>query len=266
MRRAGLLLLLALAGCEAPSGGKAEAPAQAPQVRNSPPEAEAPQPAASSVAEATADYEFNYSWPAEVTAHPELARSLAAERDAALAQLKQDTRAERAAAQADGFEFRPHGLHMRWLRAADLPRWLSLSAEISAYTGGAHPNSGFTSLIWDKRAGRRLQPLELFQSAGAFDAAVRETFCDKLDAERAERRGAPVNRASGDGFDECITPSEQTLVLGSGNGRTFDRMTILIGPYAAGPYAEGSYEIDLPVTAAVLNAVKPELRTEFTAR
>lgn len=268
MRRVALLLALAVAGCDAPAGKSGDAAPQAVAVSS---EGAAVQPAvaasgAAEVSEATEDYEFNYSWPAEVSAHPALARSLAAERDAALARLKQDTRGERAAAMADGYEFRPHGFHVRWLRAADLPRWLSLSAETSTYTGGAHPNGGFDSLIWDKQARRRLPPLDLFQSAGAFDAAVREPFCARLDAERAERRGAPVNRASGDQFDACITPSEQTVLLGSSNARTFDRMTILVAPYAAGPYAEGTYEIDLPVTAAVLDAVKPELRAEFSAR
>ena len=55
----------------------------------------------------------------------------------------------------------------------------------------------------------------------------------------------------------------QTLILGSRNHKTFDRIGFLIAPYEAGPYAEGSYEVTLPVTPAVLAAVKPEWRGAF---
>ena len=37
--------------------------------------------------------------------------------------------------------------------------------------------------------------------------------------------------------------------------KTFDRIGILIGPYVAGPYAEGSYEFTFPVDSAVIDAV-----------
>jgi hypothetical protein len=95
------------------------------------------------------------------------------------------------------------------------------------------------------------------------DDALRGPFCDSLDRERAVRRGEPVNRASGDDFDACIAPSEQTLILGSTDRKHFNRIGILVSPYAAGPYAEGSYDITVPVTPAVLQAVKPEFRATF---
>ena len=44
-----------------------------------------------------------------------------------------------------------------------------------------------------------------------------------------------------------------------------DRIGILIGPYEAGPYAEGGYEVTLPVTPAILAVVKPEYRASFAA-
>ena len=45
----------------------------------------------------------------------------------------------------------------------------------------------------------------------------------------------------------------------------FDRVGFLIDPYTAGPYAEGTYEVTLPVTRAILAAVKPEYAESFTA-
>ena len=64
-------------------------------------------------------------------------------------------------------------------------------------------------------------------------------------------------------FDQCIDPTASTVILGSSNKQQFDRIGILIAPYEAGPYAEGDYEITLPVTKAVLAAVKPQYRSVF---
>jgi hypothetical protein len=41
------------------------------------------------------------------------------------------------------------------------------------------------------------------------------------------------------------------------------RITFHADPYVAGPYAEGDYDIDLPVTTAVIEAIKPEYRSSF---
>ena len=67
-------------------------------------------------------------------------------------------------------------------------------------------------------------------------------------------------------FDECIDPVKSTVILGSSNKQTFDRIGILVAPYEAGPYAEGDYEVTLPVTQAVLAAVKPEYRAAFSLK
>ena len=40
-------------------------------------------------------------------------------------------------------------------------------------------------------------------------------------------------------------------------------MTFVIGPYSAGPYAEGSYEVALPVDAAMRGAIKTEYQDAF---
>ena len=56
------------------------------------------------------------------------------------------------------------------------------------------------------------------------------------------------------------------MIVGSSNGRTFDKVGVLVGPYAAGSYAEGNYEFTLPVTAALMKAVKPEYREAFSVR
>jgi hypothetical protein len=74
-----------------------------------------------------------------------------------------------------------------------------------------------------------------------------------------------VDRTSGDSFDDCLAPSDVTVLLGSSNKQQFNRIGLIADPYAAGPYAEGSYEVTLPVTPALLKAVKPEYRAAFAA-
>ena len=226
--------------------------------------APAPKPRSGGVDARTADYVFSYSWPAQVEAIPALRAHLAADQAERKRTLAGEASGARQAAAADpDLRFVPYTLEVEWQVVTDLPGWLSLSQRNSHFEGGAHPNSGFDSRVWDRKAGRALAPRDLFVSAKALDDALRGPFCDALDRERAVRRGEPVNRASGDDFDACIAPSEQTLILGSTDRKRFDRIGILVSPYAAGPYAEGSYDITVPVTPAVLQAVKPEFRAAF---
>jgi len=53
------------------------------------------------------------------------------------------------------------------------------------------------------------------------------------------------------------------VLLGSSDRKAFNRIGLLAAPYVAGSYAEGTYEVTLPVTPAVLQAVKPEYKAAF---
>lgn len=217
----------------------------------------------------TADYTFSYRWPAAVEAIPALRARMDAEQAGLRRDLARNAAEWREAVASDpdlhpDRRWVPYDLQAEWKVVANLPGWLSLSKAYSIYEGGAHPNHNFGSLVWDRTAGQARKPLDLFVSAKALDAAIGKPFCDALDRQRAERRGAPVNRASGDDFDACIAPSEQTVILGSSNRKTFNRIGILVPHYAAGPYAEGAYDVTVPVTPEVLKAVKPEFRAAFS--
>jgi hypothetical protein len=66
-----------------------------------------------------------------------------------------------------------------------------------------------------------------------------------------------------DGFFPCPPITDLTVLLGSSNKQTFNRIGLIAAPYVAGSYAEGPYEVTLPVTPAVLAAVKPEYKAAF---
>ena len=260
-----LPFVLAACGGEKSAGVSQREATAAPAVISTATASAAALAGASAVEESSELYEFDYSYPAEAGRIRELKAWLDEDGAKLRTQLMADAREGQAAAKEGGFEYHTYASGKKWLKVAETPRFLSLSAELYDYTGGAHPNHGYDALVWDKRARRRLAPLDLFVSAAAFDAALQPKFCDELDKERSKRRGEPVKR-DGSMFYDCIKPSEQTAILGSSNGKLFDKIGILIGPYAAGPYVEGDYEFTFPVTAKLLAAVKPEYRAAFAAK
>ncbi|WP_332819509.1 DUF3298 and DUF4163 domain-containing protein [Sphingopyxis sp.] len=232
----------------APPGGAADVAA-----KNAP---------ASTVKESNDLIEFAYAYPREAAAIPELAAWLdgdrATKRDALIAAAQRD----KAAAEKGEFPYRAHSHLQTWQRVTSTPRFLSLSAEIETYTGGAHGMTGFETLLWDRNRRTQLKPLDLFTSGEAFDAAIREPFCAGIKRAKAAR-GITAEERPDSVFAKCPPASAQTVWLGSSDGRYLDRMTIAIAPYEVGPYAEGSYKINVPVTGALVRALKDEYARDF---
>lgn len=234
-----------------------------------------PSPAASASAEATAsgaravqeetdDFVFDYAYPAEAGNIPELAHLLDRMLDRARETLARRAASAREDARDNGFPYNKFSSSMEWQVVADLPGWLSLSGEITSYTGGAHGNYGIRSLVWDKQAGEAMRGIDLFTSPGALGEALGTRYCEALEALRVER-GTALAAGQG-GFPACPPVDELVVLVGSSDGERFDRLTFYAAPYVAGVYAEGAYEVDLAVDAAVLGAVKPRYREDFAAR
>jgi len=277
MRRNTWMVAVALlaAGCDgaAPS---AATPSQAADARTGGPvlrrnaQASASAPATPatgrSVSVENDVYDFSYSYPAKAAAIPPLKALLDKRLDAARAELVKSAKDDQAEAAKNGYPYRAHSSGAKWQVVTDLPRWLSLSAEMDEYSGGAHGMAFFDGLLWDREQNLARSASDLFISKAALSSVLREPFCALLDKERAKRRGTPVNRNSGDEFDECIDPAEHTVILGSSNGRTFDRIGVLVEPYAAGSYAEGTFDITVPVTERILGSVKPAYKAYFPVK
>lgn len=266
----GMALVLLLAACDLIDPQPQPSSTPTPSASAS---ATAPASGARSVEEETDDFLFAYAYPAQAGNIAPLARLLDARADRLRAQLADQSAQGRADARSNGFPFNKYSSTVTWEVVAETPDYLSLSAELTSYTGGAHGNYGFDSLVWDKRRDRVLQVGEFFTSLAALEEVVGKDLCDLLNAERAKRRGptaaedqATAGIAPDDPFNQCVPLSDTTLLLGSSNGRKFNRIGVQIGPYVAGPYAEGSWEFTLPVTAEVLATVAPEFRDAFAAR
>lgn len=260
--------LIALAGLVAACDGEADPvpTATATPTPTVTATATASSSGARSVAEETDDFLFEYSYPAEAGRIVELASLLDIQLEQRREELASESATARREARQNGFPYNKHSYTAEWKVVADLPGWVSLSADVATYTGGAHGNYTVESMVWDKENERSMNALALFTSPAALEEAFGDRFCNALDRQRAERREELVPEESDNQFDQCPGIEELEILVGSSNGRTFNRLTVYAGPYVAGPYAEGAYEVDLNVDRAILAAVKPEYREAFSAR
>jgi len=205
---------------------------------------------------------FSFTYPAQAQAHAHaqlwrwLRREEALMRDAGTAEAL----AGRREAASSGHPFHPYETVRRWKVITETPRFLSLSVERYDYTGGAHGNTSYASLLWDKIAKERRTSLSLFDPH-ALRAAVMPAFCRQLDAQRRHKRDGTLGGMAE--FNRCIDPIKQAVLLGSSTGSRFNRIGFVVPPYQAGSYTEGMYEVTLPVTATVLKVVKPRWRSYF---
>ncbi|WP_433908842.1 DUF4163 domain-containing protein [Sphingomonas yabuuchiae] len=209
----------------------------------------------------TADYEFSYAYPAAAARIAGLKAWLDADRSRIQAKAARDGAAGRRDAKQSGFPYNRYSFDKTWKVVTDTPRFLSLSADSYSFTGGAHGSPASHGLVWDKSAGRRLDPKAVFTSLPALQSAIRTDYCARLKAEQVKR-----NQGDLSSMNACPPVKDLTVLLGSTNGRAIDRIGLVADPYVAGSYAEGAYEVTLPVTRAVIGAVKPEYRGAFAAR
>lgn len=218
--------------------------------------------AASNVGEENDLIQFSYRYPREAAKIPKLAEWLdsdrATKRDALIAKSHRDE----ARAHQVGFPYRRHSYQQAWQRITSTPRFLSLSSVIETYVGGAHGTTDFETMLWDRNRAMQRHPLDLFTSGEAFDAAIRDDFCAAIwRAKRAKGIAWPEEQEAR--VKACPPASAQTVWLGSSDGRYLDRLTIAIAPYEIGPYAEGDYRINVPVTQALVRAVRPDFARDF---
>lgn len=209
---------------------------------------------------------FAYGWPAAVAAEPSLVARLRGEMERAFNGAMEDARRDRAARGA-AVPFNAHSYRQMWRLSGESGRLLVVDSAVERYAGGAHGALDYETLIYDRRHRRSWSFDDLF-SSGRSPAMVRDRGCALLDRERAKRRGGERPRDGSDSlFWDCPAAAALNPIPADSdrNGR-FDRITLLIAPYSAGPWAEGSYLIDVPVDRALIAALRPAYRSSFEVR
>jgi hypothetical protein len=222
-------------------------------------EAETRPPGTEVIEEVGPAYSFSYSWPLEAAAIPALDILLREDANSERERIR-ETAAESAAEFGTESGAPPHEFTQQWRVDAHLPELVALSAEIYTYAGGAHGNSLYDALIWDRSAREPIAFEDLFTDADAALAAISPAFCAALQQERARRREGEEGR------DDCPAIADHPVALVTGPSGRIETFRVLIEPYAAGSYAEGTYEIDVPISDEFLTLIRARFGTAFVWR
>ena len=263
-----LALPLLLAGCGSPapkadqqsSAASASAVTPAPAPLASPVSVSLPQAGPVALAEKTELLDFKYSWPAAAAKIPALDARLRADARTTQQHMKNQAAKAKSESETGSFPFHSYETSNEWNVEGDTPKLLALRDSFYEYTGGAHGMSGFQFILWDRAIGHDITTLDLFADKTAAMASLKQAFCPALNRERAKRRGAPVPPSDGgtdDWMNGCPDLAKQVLIPGDVKRGRFTTIHVLIGPYEAGPYAEGTYDIVLPITRSLLALAKP---------
>jgi hypothetical protein len=212
------------------------------------------------IRDATPQLSYRWRVAPEAATQPALLKALRSDALKELAKERQDAARDAAEAQKSGFPFRRYETIGDWTLAADTPHLLALQGLAYSFTGGAHGNTGYATRIWDKTTKRELRIDALFSDWPRARKLLEPTYCKALADEQARRRG---NTPLGNDFDKCPSLAEQPIVPFGGLAKFAPQFRVLIGPYGAGPYVEGSYLITAPWPENVRPLVKPEYRADL---
>lgn len=190
------------------------------------------------------DAQVSLTLPDPIKLYPELHTRLYHEGQASLTAFLDQAHKDRAEASADGFPTPAYYHSITWKIAAQSSRFVSLYAEEDDYQGGAHPNSSFQALLWDKSKNDLIPTASLF-APGADMSGVDRFLCHQIEAARAARIGAPVTQ-SGSGFPCPDLKDSRLILIPSTIDGKIGAIDALYAPYEVGPYAEGPYEVRIP--------------------
>lgn len=211
------------------------------------------------------DFEFDFAWPAEAAAIPELVKVLRAEMDRRKAELTAGAEEEHARRDQAGFDFHPFMSSTVYEAVGQSARLLSLRVDVGGYEGGAHGNFGVGSRLWDRRSITEIDVADLFVDRSNRDRLLTQRWCDALNQAREEKRGEPVG--GGGLFDDCPALDDIAIMpVDSDKDGKFERLLFVASPYVAGPWVEGAYEVELAVTPDLIAVLKSEFRPSFVAQ
>lgn len=270
MRRLAMagIMVLALGACgrqdSPPASGPGQERAVAPATAPAPPEVVE----LADVMERDPRYLVGISYPPVAREHPGLARLLKDYADAARAELM-------AAVGGLGDEkpVAPYDLSLAFSVLLDTPELVTVAADGSSYTGGAHGNPLVARFTWLPQAGEQLTAARLVPSADGWALVSREVReqlstalsgrLDDGDYQAGERsqllegglqmieQGTAPDPANFDQFEPVLDDAGQISAI-----------RFVFPPYQVGPYAEGVQTATIPA-AKLLPVIAPRYRPLF---
>lgn len=143
----------------------------------------------------------------------------------------------------------PYEKSIEYAVAGQTGKLMSLQRNDFEYTGGAHPNSGYGAVLWDKALKRIVEPAQLFRR-GADLTPLDQALCDAINAAKQARSPGAATLGLEGGDWSCPRAGVTPFVLApSTTSGKAGGLIFLIGPYQVGPYSDGGYEIVVPQSA-----------------
>ncbi|AQR62959.1 hypothetical protein BZG35_15820 [Brevundimonas sp. LM2] len=252
-----LALAATLAGCNRDRPAEPAGPAPAPGA------AVTPAAAAPMAYESKTPYaEVSLKLPAAIKTQPDLHAALYARSVADLRAFTEGAQADRSEAGGDA-GLGPYAKSIDIVPGAETGKLFSLVRTDYENTGGAHPNSAYRSVLWDKALKREITAADLF-AKGANLSSLDAALCAAVNVEKRKRDpGAQTVALTGGGDWTCPRAATTPFVLAQGAtpGKA-GGLVFLIGPYLVGLYAEGAYEVTVP-QSAFRSLLAPAYADEF---
>ena len=201
---------------------------------------------------------------------PAAAMDIAPLKDRILALYKADADQARGDAKDDKVgnpDFHPYDIDSNWRVTYESDAVLSLSAEIDADTGGAHPNQGFETIVWDKKAARAIPIDALFapdQAKAALAAiadAASKTWAKTYTQRSGQKPGPDADMAKdGIGADaEKLGTYALTYAKGQTNA---NGIVLLYGAGQVWPHVLGDFRLSVPA-AVFAKYLAPQWKAVF---
>lgn len=250
---------LALSACNRDRADKADAPAadvQTGEAVVTPADAAAPM----SFARKTEYASVRLTFPDAIKPQGDLHARQYAREVQQLRQFIEGAQADRTEAGGDE-GMPPYEKSVDFVLATETGKLFSLKRTAFDWSGGAHPNTLSSGLLWDKALKREIGPQQLFR-AGADLSPLDQALCTAINtAKRARVPDAPSLTLGSEGGCPRALATPFVLAPGSVPGKAAG-LIFLIGPYTVGAYAEGAYEIAIPVTV-FRSLIAPAYADEF---
>lgn len=182
-----------------------------------------------------------------------------------LAQFSEGAQGELGEEEGEGGARQAFEKSVAFTTALETGRLLSLKKVDFEFAGGAHPNTLTSGLLWDKISQRRIAFADLF-GARSDTTVLDQALCSALNTAKRARVPGSASLTLGEtkaGDFSCPKASATEFVLaGSSTGGKAGGLVFLIGPYQAGPYVEGAYELAVPLSV-FRSLLTPEYAAEF---
>lgn len=202
------------------------------------------------IVEETAAYRLEANIPDLPQNDPKLSHLVRADLARQLAAYRKDAETEKKQADAEKYQFRQYELTVNWALELDHPKFLSLINFTWIYSGGAHGNSTFKTLTWDRAKQSTLKLDDLFADAAAAKGArkaIQVYVIKDILRQKAENQKVPVESFTDEQVTSGVTGAFPAFTLNaSDQAGKIGGLHMWYPPYAVGAYAEGSFESRVP--------------------